>query len=177
MIEEGEGGSLPGGGNDPGNGGGEQTELVDARPSAEYEWKRRAELAEARVEELEEQIGVLEAQAAELEAALATSDQRRQIDRYLTEAEAIDIETAALLTEVAVAGMDEPDVARAISELRDRKPFLFGRRGGRIGSGMSAFGSVGDPVVDELDRAATEARESGDKRTLLRYLRIRRGAC
>ena len=180
MFEEGEGaGDIPGGGGDTGSGGGggaEQSVASGARPSAEHEWKRRAETAEARVEELEEQVGVLKARSVELESALSTSEQRRQIDRHLSQAEAVDVETAALLTEAAVAGMDEPDVARAVAELRDRKPFLFGRRE-RMGSGMSAFGSVGDPVVDELDRAAIEARESGDKRTLLRYLRMRRGAC
>jgi hypothetical protein len=84
----------------------------------------------------------------------------------------VDIETARLHTEAAVAQMSAPDVAKAVADLKKRKPFLF--RGKRAVSGMSA-GAKPAPV-DELSRIAEEARASGDKRALLKYLRARRGA-
>ena len=74
-----------------------------------------------------------------------------------------------MLTEAVVAQMDEPDVASAVEELRRRKSFLFTtpRR-------TSAMSGHTEPVDDPLADAAEQARVSGDRRVLLRYLRLKR---
>ena len=174
--DAGGGGSIPGGGGDPGGGGGggpQTAEIAGPLVSEELAWKRRAEQAEARVAELESEVSRLESALAEAEAASSGAELKRRIDRELASARAIDLETAALLTEAAVAGLDDPDVAAAVAELRRRKPFLFGR-----GFGATAMGAIGDGggADGELADLAEQAKTTGDKRALLRYLRLRRGA-
>lgn len=123
-----------------------------------------------RLGELEGKLAAAEKSLSEAREALDASERKRQIERELVKQGAIDVETAALLTEAAVSGMDKPDARAAIAELKRGKPFLF--RASPRASAMSG-------VVEEassLDRAAGEARASGDRRALLRYLRMRRGA-
>ena len=102
--------------------------------------------------------------------ALDAAERKRQIERELWQEGAVDVETAAMLTEAAVAGMKPGDVRVAVADLKKRKPFLF-RASASRGSGVMGGQSVGDHLV----AAAAEARESGDRRALLRYLRLRRG--
>ena len=176
-----------GGGEGTGELGGKEgsASATAARPevSPETLWKERAE-------EWEKEAGALRARIAELERTLtearATADaaeRRRTMERLLTEADAIDLETALLLTEAAVGGMDEPDVSLAVREVRERKPFLFGRGAGGIGGGVGrgvgrgaamAAADDGLDAAELLEEIAAEARESGDRRALLRYLRERR---
>jgi len=74
--------------------------------------------------------------------------------------------------------MGEPDVALAVGELRERKPFLFSRPAppppARSGLAMrpASNGTGGGSGLGEL---ADEARSTGDRRLLLQYLRQRRG--
>jgi len=77
-----------------------------------------------------------------------------------------------VLTEAAMSGPGAPDAATAVRDLRKRKPFLFHSSSAR-GSAMSGAVSEGD---GEMGRAADEARASGDRAALLRYLKMRRGS-
>src|SRR5262249_48817207 len=103
--------------------------------------------------------------------AVDASERRRQIDLELQQSETIDIETARLLTETAVAQMKQPDIAKAVADLRKHKPFLF-RPARRPASAMSATGKPAQ--VGELSQIAEQARQTGDKRALLKYLQARR---
>jgi hypothetical protein len=125
---------------------------------------------EARVAELEGKLAECERLLAAGREALDASERKRRIERELAEEGAVDLETAALLTEAAVTGMPEPDIAAAVSELRRRKPFLFRREAAR-----SAMGAEAGPEEPGLEEAAGAARASGDRRALLGYLRMRRG--
>ncbi|MEO1130117.1 MAG: hypothetical protein AAFX05_10495 [Planctomycetota bacterium] len=127
-----------------------------------------AETQDERVMELEQTL-------REAREALDASERRREIDVALLREEAVDLETARMLTEAAVGQMDEPDVALAVRELRRRKSFLFRRGPGSPGAAMSGHGSgdvAGESVVEE---AASAAAATGDRGALLRYLRARRG--
>lgn len=118
------------------------------------------------------------AREAELEAALGKArealdhaERRHAIDLELLRAGVVDIEVARLMTELAVAGMEKADVAHAVADLRRRKPFLFRR--------VPVPGLMG-PLTEtgggERESLAREAEETGDRRTLLRYLRARRAS-
>jgi len=124
---------------------------------------------QARVTELEGKLAAAERSLGESREALDAAERRREIERELARQGALDIETAALLTETAVAGMDKADAKTAIGELKRSKPFLF--RAPARASAMS--GAV--EAESGLESAAAAARESGDRRALLRYLRMRRG--
>jgi hypothetical protein len=136
-------------------------------------WEQRALAAEAASGQLESKLEEMATTLAQARDALDASERRRRIDLELVQSEAVDIETARLLTEAAVAQMKAPDVARAVADLRKRKPFLF-RPARKQASAMNAAGRPAP--VDELSQIAEQARTTGDKRALLQYLRARRGA-
>lgn len=142
------------------------------RPGAEARWRRRALEAEERLRAMEEKVQELERLLAQAREALDASERRRIIEREVAREGAIDVETAALLTELAVAGMREADVAGAVAELKRRKPFLFRRAPASPASAMIP-GEAGPGA--ELEDAARTARDTGNRQALLRYLRLRRG--
>ena len=129
-------------------------------------------------EPLHERITSLEAQLNQAHEALDASERQRTIDLALIEADAVDVETARLLTEITVTQMDEPDVLLAVSELKERKPFLFRAERSRGVSAMGVDGVHGglgrDGSVSGLEDAAEAALANGDRASLLTYLRMRR---
>jgi TolA-binding protein len=135
-------------------------------------YRRRAQAAEQKLSAMQGQLDELQAELAESREALVQAEKRRRIDQLLTEAEAIDLPAARLLTEAAVEQMSDGDVADAVSDLRRHKPYLFRQRGTSGGS-LSPRPRHAHGQVDE---AAAEAANSGDRRDLLRYLRLRRQA-
>jgi hypothetical protein len=144
--------------------------MPDANTTSDT-WEQRAIAAEAAATQLETKIEELTTTLTQAREAIDASERRRQIDLELAQSETIDIETARLLTETAVAQMKQPDIAKAVGDLKKHKPFLF-RPARRPASAMSASGKPAP--ADELAQIAEEARQSGDKRALLKYLRARR---
>lgn len=119
-------------------------------------------------------IEQLRAQIEEKDRLIADLERRQRIDALLHESEAIDVEAARLLTELAVAQMNEPDVEQAVAELKRRKPLLFRPRMGS-GSGAMSERVDGRSGRDEsLNDAAAKAGASGARTDLLRYLRLKR---
>jgi hypothetical protein len=139
------------------------------------------ELEEAREQcaVLREENEALRAQVAELETALAGVSARFELERSLTELGVLDMETALAVAEPRVRGGETPAVVAR--DLSRSKPFLF-RRGGVPGGGSLGGGSLGGisasgvsgGVPASLESLAEEARLSGDRRALTRYLRRRR---
>ncbi len=154
----------------PTGGCGEVIGFVQEQLKAERE---RAQQAEQAAQALRDRLSEAESALAQAREALDAAERRHQIDLLLIESETVDLESARLLTELALGQMPERDVATAVGELRRRKPFLFrSRRGGAMaGAAMSAAATAGDPA----EEAAEEAARTGDRGALLRYLRARRG--
>lgn len=121
--------------------------------------------------DLAQELNEARAALADRDATITQLERRMQIDELLREADAIDLESARLLTEMAVASMDTPDVEAAVADLRSRKPRLF-----RVPD-LRAFAqsAVEDGAADEpVAQAAADAHATGHRRDLLRYLRLRR---
>ncbi|XAL97942.1 hypothetical protein OT109_10055 [Phycisphaeraceae bacterium D3-23] len=137
-------------------------------------YRRRAQQAEQRLADLEREVGELRSAYDASQETITALERRERIDALLNEAHTVDLEAARLLTEVAVAGMDEPDVASAVTDLRRHKPYLFESGGVGLPSAMGPRDpdQDNDPVVE----AASQARVTGDRRDLLRYLRLRRSS-
>ncbi len=131
-------------------------------------WRQRAAEATQSVKELNAKLDEVERALNEAKGELAASERRRDIQRRLLETDPVDLETAVVLTEAAVAAMPAPDVAAAVADLRKRKPFLF-----RDERRPSAMGPAGHEP-DRARAAALEARAAGDRRTLLEYLKLRK---
>ena len=143
----------------PGRGDGEQ-------------WRDRAQRAERSLAELAGRLAESEASLDQARHAIDAVEQHHQIERALEEAHALDLETATILTAAAIEGMDEPDVAAAVRDLQRRKPFLFRTSVGRPSVMSAADAPREDSVLGEV---AETARRTGDRRELLRYLRMKRG--
>lgn len=135
-------------------------------------YRKRAQTAEQQIDQLNERLREVGARLDEAHKTIDGLERRAQVDALLLEADAVDLETTRLLTERAVKEMQEPDVKRAVEDLRRHKPYLFR---GRTDHGPSAMSpSVQDHGHDPAEVAAQDAARSGDRRDLLRYLRLRR---
>lgn len=144
--------------------------LVPVSESIRY--RKRAQAAEQQLDELKQQCRSLQQSLDEATQQVTQSERRRQIDQMLVESEAIDLEAARLLTEAAIEQMDDADVQLAVSELRRRRPYLFRSAASQHpGGSMSPKPRRGG---HQLSDAAETASVSGDRRDLLRYLRMRR---
>jgi hypothetical protein len=122
---------------------------------------------DAAIARVEEELAGLRAALAACRAALDQAERRHEIELALLRADALDMETARVMTEALVASMAEPDVARAVEDLRRRKPFLF--RAKRAPGASAGLGAPGGGVTTETNAAAR-----GDRAALLRFLRARR---
>lgn len=135
-------------------------------------YRKRAQAAERQLQQLHCQRDELQAQLDTAQQTIDQLDRRTRIDHLLREAETIDLEAARLLTEQAVRMMDQPDITLAVNDLKRDKPYLFRRRGVMAGSAMAARPQ--QAVDDTTELAAQQAVESGHRRDLLHYLRLRR---
>lgn len=147
-----------------------QERLVPVNEAIRY--RKRAQAAEQQLGTIRRQLDAAQQRCEQAEQTVGSLERRQRIDELLAEADAIDIEAARLLTEVAVQSMDEPDIAEAVDDLRRHKPYLF--REEQQGAGGLALAPRMDGVDDPLALAAEQAQHSGDRRDLLRYLRLRR---
>jgi hypothetical protein len=118
------------------------------------------------------EVAALRRELADAKTAAEKAARRAEIERALTDAGAIDLEITTPLVEEALDGMEEPDVGEAVRGVRNREgvPVPACGRAGReeLGDG----GGVGSGVG--LEDLAGDARSSGDRSDLLRYLRARR---
>jgi len=133
--------------------------------------RKRAQQAEQQLQEREQALSEAQAALSEKEATIQQLERRQKIDELLGQAEPVDHEAARLLTEQAVAEMAAPDVQQAVSELKRKRPYLFREREAAGGPAMAARSHSLDEPREE---AAATAAMSGDRRDLLRYLRLRR---
>ena len=96
------------------------------------------------------------------------------IDELLVDSKAIYLDATRLLTELALAEMQEPDIEQAVADLRNRKPLLF-RATQSVAVSLGPKGQTLEPQQPRLlEQAATEAHSTGSRTALLRYLRLRR---
>lgn len=144
--------------------------LVPVSESIRY--RKRAQTAEQALEQMKSRLHDLSRTLSDNEQTIAALERRQRIDALLSDADAVDLEAARLLTEVAVTQMEDQDVAVAVEDLRRHKPYLFRQRR----ESAQAMGLAPNESADgsPLDQAAELAVASGDRRDLLRYLRLRR---
>lgn len=167
-FEDGEAGPAMGGAVVGGIQVGEQAQGLDAGASDAVQDDPASE-GES-VEELVAANELLRERVAELESALAGVERRFELERALMDAGVIDLETA-----LAVSGTrldSDLGPAAIVSELVASKPFLF--RVARSAGRGSASGGASAAAGSSLTSLADEARTTGDRRALTRYLRRRR---
>ncbi len=130
----------------------------------------------------EERAAALEQELVAARAELQQERLTRQMENELRRAGAIETEAATALLRERVRGAQEAgkevDVRGFVAEMKKAKGVLFG--GGAKTQVSPPSGATGAArsertSVEAATQAAEAARASGDRRALLRYLRLRRG--
>ncbi len=122
----------------------------------------------------------LAAAKAELDAAreaLASSERRRALETALAEAGALDVEAGVLLAEASMR-REGVDAGEAVAGLRRSRAWLFGAGdagGVGVGSGVMVERDEAE-ASDGLSGLAGRASATGDRRSVLAYLRAKRVA-
>ncbi len=140
--------------------------------SEELDWRARALKAEEEVAQLQSELAQIKDTLAQARERLDTTQQQSLVQRELTAAGALDLESTTLLINRALESMPTPDVLAAVADLKQRKPMLF-KQSPPPGPRISAMSGAVD-APDPLGALASQARDSGDRRLLMRYLRARR---
>ena len=152
--------------------------------------RRRAQQAEGQLRQVEqklqetqtqleqrlEQLASAEAQRDELQHQLEQANLRASAERMLLAAGVADVETAMTLLEKRTGFSEDLDAARlgqAIERLVQDKPFLVSPVSGLPGKTASARLPSGGPA-SRLAQAATRAAQTGTRRAVSDYLRLRR---
>ncbi len=159
------------------------------RPIEEIEWKDRALKAEAALDAAQKELAALTERCATHErnlqsvaAAHAQAQAEAQREKAMTDALAplnpIDPDLCLTLLERELEGAP-PDDARSLAisaaaRLASERPYLF-RAPARV-AGAAMAGEPGEPRRTPIEDALEEARTSGNRTQLLKYLRLRRGA-
>lgn len=146
--------------------------------SEEQQQDRSGEKGQSYWDALEERASALERELAGAKDQLQAERVRREIDAELVKAEALDPEVLRPLVEQQLTqpppeGKPKADVRSIVAKLRQQKQFLFKRPTDVAPHGATGVRHTGggeSPVA----RAAREAQETGDRRALLHYLRLKR---
>jgi hypothetical protein len=140
--------------------------------------KQAAELKDEQVKEASDAL--LRQRVLELEQQLESQRQAsskdallRSLERELSQARAVDVEAVATLAMASLEGenADAKHVQRVVRELKERKPRLF-ESGVSQGLREGAMGPM--RAGSDAEEAAQRALETGHRRALLEYLRLRR---
>lgn len=124
--------------------------------------------------DLADQLRARDAQLEDLRRQSARLERRGAIERGLAQAGAIDTESLALLVESRLEGDDDATPARVIARLQRERPALFRSSSTRASAMSPSHPSQGAPGRAVVDRARDDARATGDRRALMKYLRLRR---
>lgn len=124
--------------------------------------------------DLADQLRAREAQLEDLRDRAGRLERRGAIERGLAQAGAIDTESLALLVESRLEGDADATPQRVIAQLQRERPALFRASGARASAMSPSHPSQGAPGRAVVDRAHDDARATGDRRALMKYLRLRR---
>ena len=149
------------------------TRLVPVAESIRY--RKRAQSAEKKLEDLTEQLAQANEQTAKLTEQLNSSRTEQELMRKLTNAGAVDLETAILLAKDRLNGQDKTDLDACIEQLKKEKQYLFADSAGIATAKKTA--AVKDRLQNSqtiLERAAKKAATTGNRADLQEYLKLRR---
>jgi len=156
-------------------------------------YRRRAQQAEGKLQEIEQQLEASRSQIQQRDDELARAEAQRDeactqltvvenrltAERMLSQAGVVDIDTASMLLSkrLELGEEVEPEaMARSVEQLLLDKPFL---RGVATASLPPRTTGARDAAVSNgarLAQAAEAAATSGDRRDVANYLRLRRQA-
>ena len=150
--------------------------LVPVAESIRY--RKRAQSAEKKVEDLTEELAQAKSQATKISERLSDIEAEQKLTSKLAAAGSVDLETAVLLAKARMEGQTDADLDGVIEQLKKEKQYLFGGAGGVVtakktaGAKESAYGGTNNQTA--LERAAKKAATTGNRTDLQEYLKLRR---
>ncbi|MBW7991887.1 MAG: hypothetical protein FVQ84_17965 [Planctomycetes bacterium] len=150
--------------------------LVPVAESIRY--RKRAQSAEKKVEDLTEQLSEAKSQATKISERLSDIEAEQKLTSKLAAAGSVDLETSVLLAKARMEGQTDADLDGVIEQLKKEKQYLFGGAGGVVtakktaGAKESAYGGTNNQTA--LERAAKKAATTGNRTDLQEYLKLRR---
>jgi hypothetical protein len=151
----------------------DSTKLVPVAESIRY--RKRAQSAEKKIEELTEQLAQAKSQTAELSEQLSDIQTEQKLMRQLAAAGAVDLETAVLIARARLQDKEEADVIGVIEQLKKEKLFLFNANS--PGAAPTKTAGARDRIINSqtlLEKAAKKAATTGNRTDLHEYLKLRR---
>lgn len=138
-------------------------------------YRKRAQSAEKKVEELAVELAEAKAQAANTAEKLQNVQNEQKLLRKLAAAGAADLEAAVLIARARMEDEPQADVDGVIEQLRKEKQYLFTSVGGTATAKKTA--GAKERVANSqavLDTAAKRAATTGNRTDLQKYLKLRR---
>ncbi len=138
--------------------------------------EQQLEAAQTQLSSQADQIARAEAQRDELQQAMETNRQHAAAERLFMLAGVADTEAAMLLLEKRAKPGEELDGAelqQAVERLLLDKPYLLAGGGT---AGKTASRRIGASLTGQIAKAAAKAVQSGHRRDVIDYLRLRRQA-
>jgi hypothetical protein len=156
-----------------------ETDNMKLVPVAEsIRYRKRAQSAEKKVEDLTEELAQVKSEATKISERLSDIEAERKLMSKLAAAGSVDLETALLLARARMEGKTEADLDGVIEQLKKEKQYLFGGAGGVVtakktaGAKGSGYGGTNNQTV--LEKAAKRAAATGSRMDLQEYLKLRR---
>jgi hypothetical protein len=156
-----------------GHGDDDNLKLVPVSESIRY--RKRAQSAEKKIESLGEQLAEAKAEAKKTAEQLKRFQVEQKLVRELTDAGAVDLETAVLIAKARMEEETEADIDNVIKQLKKEKQYLFAGVGRTVTATKTAGAKErmeGSQTV--LERAAKKAATTGSRTDLQEYLKLRR---
>ncbi len=150
--------------------------LVPVAESIRY--RKRAQSAEKKVEDLTEQLAQAKSQVTEMSKRLSDIEAEQKLTHKLAAAGSVDLETAVMLAKARMEGKTQADLDGVIEQLKKEKQYLFGEAQGTVptkktaGVKESTYGGTNNQTA--LERAAKKAATTGNRTDLQEYLKLRR---
>lgn len=151
--------------------------LVPVAESIRY--RKRAQAAEKQLETLNQQLKASQSQCQQLETKLNDTALDNQLVRKLAAANAIDLDTAALVVRQRIDETHDADMDTVIEEIKTEKPYLFLVKGDFVEPVCEKTRNARSRIdggAAQLEKAAKKAAASGSRKDLHQYLKLRRSA-
>ncbi|MFA5555022.1 MAG: hypothetical protein WCZ89_03990 [Phycisphaerae bacterium] len=153
----------------------DNAKLVPLAESIRY--RKRAQSAEKKIQELTEQLNQAQKAAANLEKNLNQTALEQKLLCVLACEGARDIETALLVAKERISGLTDAEPQEVVRQLKQEKAYLFAEQ--NIDEQAAAKKTAGardrtNSNASVLERAAQRASVSGSIADLQQYLKLRR---
>ena len=151
----------------------EESKLVPVTESIRY--RKRAQSAEKKVEELTELLSQSKQQSSNLTEELTELRNEQKLTQKLINAGTVDIESALLLAKVRMESQQDVEIDDVIEQLKQDKQHLFRNSEQTVTSGRTSGAKDRNTDVHTvLAKAAKKAAQTGSRIDLQEYLKMRR---